>query len=60
VLSYIEKTILTWTTSEVLWSSIYSFLHILDKKFLSYALEAISNSFTSRDLPSASLRSRRP
>ena len=36
VLSYIGKTILTWTTSKVLWSSIYSFLHILDLKSLAY------------------------
>jgi len=29
VLSYIGETILTWTTSKVLWSGIYSFLYIL-------------------------------
>jgi len=30
VLSYIGETILTWTTSKVLWAGIYSFLYILD------------------------------
>jgi len=32
--SYIgKKYILPWTTSKVLWSSVYSFLHILDYLF---------------------------
>jgi len=30
--SYIGKTILSWITAKVLWSSIYSFLHILEYK----------------------------
>jgi len=29
----LEKTILSWTMSKVLWSSTYSFLHILDYLF---------------------------
>ena len=33
VSSYIGNTILSWTMSKVLWSSIYSFLHILDYLF---------------------------
>jgi len=33
--SYIGKTILSWSTSKVLWSSIYSFLHILDYSWAS-------------------------
>jgi len=32
--SCIGKTILSWTTSKVLWSNIYSFLHILDYLFI--------------------------
>ena len=31
--AYIGNTILSWTTSKLLWFSIYSFLHILDYSF---------------------------